>query len=356
MATIAVVGTFDTKGAEHAFVADQIRERGHKALLVDAGGFGKVEIKADVTREAVAKKAGLDLEELRSKADRGAMVEAMAKAAAKVLSELAEANRIHGVISLGGSGGTAIGTAVMRALPLGMPKVMVSTVAGGNVAPYVGVKDVLMFPSIVDVAGLNRFSRAVFIRAAATVCALVEANESMPPADDSKPIIVASMFGNTTECVQQARQILEEEGYEVLVFHATGTGGRSMESLIETGLVAGCLDITTTEWADELVGGVLSAGPTRLEAAARRGVPAIVTPGCLDMVNFGTPDSVPAQWKERLFYQAPSADHANAHHSKGVRPARAHTRRESQSVDRSGYGIDPQESHQRHQRSATAVS
>ncbi|MCI0541054.1 MAG: Tm-1-like ATP-binding domain-containing protein [Verrucomicrobiales bacterium] len=302
LSTIAVLGTFDTKGAEHLFVAEQIRQRGHRTLLVDVGGHGESQIKADVTREQVAEAAGIDLAALRVRNDRGAMVEAMAQAAPVMLAKLAEENRIQGVISLGGTGGTAIGTAAMRALPLGFPKVMVSTVAAGNVAPYLGVKDIVMFPSIVDVAGLNRFSRAVFTRAAAAVCALAEANATMPKESDAKPLIVASMFGNTTQCVEHARGLLEAAGYEVLVFHATGTGGRTMESLIESGVVAGVLDITTTEWADELVGGVLNAGPTRLEAAARCGVPAIVTPGCLDMVNFGAPDNVPAKFAGRTFY------------------------------------------------------
>lgn len=303
MSTIAVLGTFDTKGAEHRFVADQILQRAHQVLLIDVGGHGEPQIKADITREEVAATAGIDLHALRAQNDRGAMVETMTKAAAIMLAKLAKEGRIDGVISLGGTGGTAIGTAAMRALPLGFPKVMVSTVAAGNVAPYLGVKDIVMFPSIVDVAGLNRFSRAVFTSAAATVCALAEANAAMPKVSDAKPLIVASMFGNTTKCVEHARELLEAAGYEVLVFHATGTGGRTMESLIESGLVAGVLDITTTEWADELAGGVFAAGPTRLEAAARHGIPAIVTPGCLDMVNFGPPDSVPAKYAGRTFYQ-----------------------------------------------------
>lgn len=302
MKTIAVLGTFDTKGAEHRFVAGKIRERGHTPLLIDLGGHGQPQITADITREQAAEVAGIDLNAVRAKNDRGAMVNAMAQAAPVMLAKLAAEHRIHGVVSLGGSGGTAIGTAAMRALPLGFPKVMVSTVAAGNVAPYLGVKDIVMFPSIVDVSGLNRFSRGVFTRAAAAVCAMAEASDT--PLDDStaRPLVVASMFGNTTQCVEHAKKLLEAAGYEVLVFHATGTGGRTMESLIESGLVVGVLDITTTEWADELAGGVFAAGPTRLEAAARRGVPAIVTPGCLDMVNFGSPDSVPAKFASRIFY------------------------------------------------------
>jgi uncharacterized protein (UPF0261 family) len=232
--------------------------------------------------------------------DRGESVAAMANAAAAMLTKLLGAGKIDGVISLGGGGGTAIGTAAMRALPIGFPKVMVSTLAAGNVAPYVGTKDIVMFPSIVDISGLNRLSRVLLARAAGAICGMVEAES---PKVEEKPLIVASMFGNTTQCVNMAKTILEEAGYEVLVFHATGTGGRIMESLIESGLVDGVLDVTTTEWADELVGGILGAGPTRLEAAGKMKVPAVVAPGCLDMVNFGERSTVPAGFAGRTFYQ-----------------------------------------------------
>lgn len=304
MHTIAVLGTLDTKGAEHAFVADAIRAAGCRPLLIDAGGLGAPQVTPDVTRDAVAAAGGIDLAALARQADRGAMIAALTQAVPVLLSRLAARGEIHGVISLGGTGGTAIGTAAMRALPLGFPKVMVSTVASGNVAPYVGVKDVVMFPSIVDVAGLNRVSRRVFTAAAGAICGMVAAlaRADHTPETGARPLIVASMFGNTTRAVDHARRVLEAAGYEVLVFHATGAGGRTMESLVEAGLVAGVLDLTTTEWADELVGGVLTAGPTRLDAAARHGVPAIVAPGCLDMVNFGPPESVPAKFAGRRFY------------------------------------------------------
>lgn len=300
MATIAVLGTMDTKGEEHGFVAARIRERGHQPLLIDVGGLGEPQLQADVTRETVAQAGGVDLAALAARRDRGEMVQAMAMSAPILLARLCAEKRIQGVISLGGGGGTAIGTAAMRALPVGFPKLMVTTLASGNTAPYVGVKDIVLYPSIVDVAGLNRISREIFTRAAGAICGMVEARIE---AGADRPIIVASMFGNTTDCVQLARKQLEAAGYEVLVFHATGTGGRTMESVIESGMVSGVLDITTTEWADELVGGILGAGPTRCEAAARSGVPAIVVPGCLDMVNFGTPESVPDRFQGRLFYQ-----------------------------------------------------
>jgi uncharacterized protein (UPF0261 family) len=300
MPTIAVLGTMDTKGEEHAFVADVIRKRGHKVLVIDVGILENAKLKPDIMREEVAAAADANLADLIAKRDRGEAVRAMSMGAPMVLTRLANERKIDGVISLGGGGGTAIGTAAMRALPIGFPKVMVTTLASGNTSQYVGVKDIVLFPSIVDVAGINRISRVVLSRAAGAICGMVE---TTPPRGEDKPIIVASMFGNTTDCVQAARKILENEGYEVLVFHATGSGGRTMESLIEAGLVAGVLDITTTEWADELVGGFLTAGPTRLEAAAKTGTPAVVTPGCLDMVNFYGPESVPSKFQGRRFYQ-----------------------------------------------------
>lgn len=300
MPTIAILGTMDTKGDEHGFVADLIRQRGHQVLVIDVGTLEAPRLKPDITRSEVAAAAGTDLASLTARRDRGEAVAVMSRGAPVILARLAAGQRIDGVISLGGGGGTAIATAAMRALPVGFPKLMVSTLASGNVAPYVGVKDIVMFPSVVDVAGLNRISRQLLTRAAGAICGMVE---TQPPTVADKPIIVASQFGNTTACIEQARKFLEAAGYEVIVFAATGAGGRTMESLIETGLVAGVLDVTTTEWADELVGGVLSAGPTRLEAAARLGVPAVVSTGCLDMVNFGAPETVPAKFTGRKFYQ-----------------------------------------------------
>lgn len=302
MATIAVLGTFDTKGEEHRFVAEQITARGHQPLLIDVGTLDPPVLPAHLTREEVAAEGGIDLANLVNRRDRGEAVAAMSQAAPLVLARLAKEGKITGVISLGGGGGTAIATAAMRALPIGFPKLMVSTLASGNTSQYVGVKDIVMFPSIVDVAGLNRISRQILTRAAGAICGMVEAELPQTTEGADKPIIVASMFGNTTDCVQHAKAILERAGYEVLVFHATGTGGRTMESLIDSGMVAGVLDVTTTEWADELVGGVLGAGPTRLDAAAKWGIPAVIAPGCLDMVNFHAPETVPEKFRGRNFY------------------------------------------------------
>ena len=300
MATIAVLGTLDTKGLEHGYVAELIRQRGHQTLVIDTGTGAAAQITADITREQVAEAGGVDLAGIVARQDRGEAVTAMAGAAAVLLNQLVTEGRIDGVISLGGGGGTAIGSAAMRALPIGFPKVMVSTLAAGNVAPYVGTKDIVMFPSIVDVSGINRISRTLLARAAGAICGMVVVQ---PPTGQDKPLIAASMFGNTTTCVNAAKKILEDKGYEVLVFHSTGTGGKIMESLIESGMISGVLDVTTTEWADEWVGGILGAGPHRLDAAGKTGTPAIVTPGCLDMVNFGERATVPAKFADRVFYQ-----------------------------------------------------
>jgi len=299
MATIAVLGTLDTKGREHAFVAERIRARGHDALLIDIGTGAEPAVQPDITRAEVAAAGGVDLAALVARGDRGECVSAMAKAAPCLLERLVSQGKIQGVISLGGGGGTAIASAAMRPLAIGFPKLIVSTLASGNTAHYVGTSDIAMMPAIVDVQGLNRISRTILARAAGAICGMVEADVT---AGDEKPLVVASMFGNTTKCIDAAIPLLEQAGYEVLVFHATGTGGRAMESLIASGLVAGVLDVTTTELADELVGGVLSAGPERLDAAAKHGVPAIVAPGCLDMVNFGEQASVPKQFAGRTFY------------------------------------------------------
>ena len=303
MATIALLGTLDTKGEEHAFVASIIRSRGHRTLLIDVGTDQPPRVTPDISRDEVTRIAGINLKALTARHDRGECVAAMAGAAAIILAKLQTDGKIDGVISLGGGGGgTAIATAGMRALPLGFPKLMVSTLASGHTAQYIGVKDIVMFPSIVDVAGINRISRTILTRAAGAICGMVEAQVPTESATE-KPIVVASMFGNTTDCVQHAKSLVEAADFEVLVFHSTGTGGRTMESLIESGMVAGVLDVTTTEWADELVVGVLGAGPARLDAAAKAGTPAVVAPGCLDMVNFGPRETVPAKFSARRFYQ-----------------------------------------------------
>ena len=300
MSTIAVLGTLDTKGVEIGFLAEQIRGCGCATLVVDLGVLGPPAFTPDIPRETVARAAGGDLRALASAGDRGQAVAAMALGIGEVIRDLHGQGRIQAVVGMGGSAGTTMATAAMRTLPLGVPKVMVSTVAGGDVSAFVGASDITMVPSVVDVSGLNRISRQVIARAASAVAAMVrtEVQES-----EDGPLVAASMFGNTTQCIDAARATLESAGIEVLVFHATGAGGRTMESLVAGGFITGILDVTTTELADELAGGVMSAGPDRLMAAARAGIPAVVAPGCLDMVNFWAPESIPGKYRERRFYR-----------------------------------------------------
>jgi len=297
--TIALLGTLDTKGVEYAFVKECIEQQGFATLTIDFGILDPAHFAADVPRAEVASAGGANVLELAAKRDRGAAVAAMARGAAVLIPKLFAEGKFDGILALGGGSGTSVACAAMRELPIGVPKVMVSTLAGSDAAHYIGSKDIVMVPSIVDIAGINRVSRGVLARAAGAVCGM--AGAPIPPGND-KPVIVASMFGNTTPAVQRARTILEAAGYEVIIFHCTGNGGKAMESLIESGQITGVLDITTTEWADELIGGVMSAGSKRLDAAAKKGVPAIVAPGCLDMVNFWKPDSIPHAHRDRKFY------------------------------------------------------
>ena len=298
--TILVIGTLDTKGTEFAYIRDLIQARGFETLVMDTGVAGKPAFRPDITAEQVAEAGGASLAALRESGDRGAALETMGKGARALALRCLAEGRMQGVISLGGSGGTSIASCAMQALPVGLPKLIVSTMASGNVAPYVDVKDITLMYSVVDVAGLNRLSRRILANAAGAICGMAAQGA---PAGDDKPLVTATMFGVTTPCVDRVRALLEEQGYEVLVFHATGSGGRAMEALVADGFIAGVADITTTEWCDELVGGVLSAGPHRLEAAGARGVPQVVSLGALDMVNFGPIESVPSAFKDRLLYK-----------------------------------------------------
>jgi uncharacterized protein (UPF0261 family) len=299
MATVVLLGTLDTKGVEYAFLRDRLREHGADVLVVDAGVYEPVGLEPDIARDEVARAGGADVGELASTGDRGAAVTTMAAGAEQVVRRLYADGQLAGILALGGSGGSSIATQAMRALPVGVPKLMVSTVASGDTRPYVGAVDVTMMYSVVDISGVNRVSARIMTNAAGAIAGMVE---STVPELDEKPLVGATMFGVTTPCVTRARERLEELGYEVLVFHATGAGGQSLEALVRAGFVVGVLDATTTELADELVGGVLSAGPDRLEAAGAAGVPQVVSLGALDMVNFGPRDTVPAQFEGRNLY------------------------------------------------------
>lgn len=296
---ILIIGTFDTKAEELNFVQEQISTQGIKNITLDAGILSPSPACVTISNEQVAAAGGEPISALVQKKDRGHAVTVMAKGAAKITKELFEQGKISGVISLGGGSGTVIGTSVMRKLPIGIPKVMVSSMASGNTRPYVGTSDIVMIFSVVDISGLNRISRRILKNAALAICGMVK--EKYETERLERPLIAATMFGVTTPCVIEAKSILEQEGYEVLVFHANGAGGMAMEQLIGEGQIQAVLDITTTELADELCGGKCSAGPNRLEKAGEKGIPQVVVPGAMDMVNY-FPDSVPEQFRHRLFY------------------------------------------------------
>ena len=300
MKTVAIIGTFDTKGEEFAYVASRFKELGINTLTIHCGVFDPI-TKPDIPNEEVTKAIDIELSTIVEKKDRALATDTMTRGVEKLLPNLYANGRFDGVFSMGGSGGTTIATAGMRKLPIGVPKIMVSTMASGDTSPYVGASDIAMFPSIVDVAGVNEFSATIYNNAVAAMAGMLE--HPAPKAEDGRPLVAATMFGVTTPAVQKAQKYLEDNGYEVLVFHATGTGGKCMESLVNGGFIKGVLDLTTTEWCDEVVGGVLAAGPERNEAAALNGVPAVVSVGALDMVNFGPRDTVPAEFEGRNLYQ-----------------------------------------------------
>lgn len=297
--SILIIGTFDTKAEELNYIKEQISARGIKTLTLDAGVLQPSPAYIDISNEQVAAAGGEPLSELGRKKDRGHAVAVMAQGAAQITKELFDQGRISGIISLGGGSGTVIGTKAMRSLPLGIPKVMVSSMASGNIRPYVGTSDITMVYSVVDISGLNRISRKILRRAALAIWGMMEEQEEI--VGEKRPLIAATMFGVTTPCVTEAKRILEEAGYEVLVFHANGPGGMAMEQLIGEGQIQAVLDITTTELADELCAGKGSAGPNRLEKAGEMGIPQVVVPGAMDMVNY-FPDNIPAQYQKRFFY------------------------------------------------------
>lgn len=300
MKTVAIAGTFDSKSLEFGYLQEILQGLGLSTFMIHTGVF-EPKLAVDVSNEDIAQEVGADIKDIAARKDRAAGTEVLSKGLEKLLPRLYAQGKFDGIISLGGSGGTSLVTPGMRALPIGVPKVMVSTVAAGDVSVYVGTSDIFMYPSIVDVAGLNSISTKIFTNAALAIAGMVKFEVKQELTE--KPLIAASMFGVTTPCVNQARELLEQAGYEVLIFHATGAGGKAMEGLIRDGYIKGVFDITTTEWCDELMGGVLTAGNQRLDAAAIKGVPQVVSVGALDMVNFGPMDTVPEKYRGRNFYK-----------------------------------------------------
>lgn len=299
--TVVLVGALDTKGEEYALVKQLIERQGVQTLTIDYGSMGPPAFTPDVPRETVFAAGGGDLSRIVSGEHKDETMRAAAAGLAIVVRRLYDEGKLDGILAMGGSGGTSVAATAMRTLPVGVPKVMVSTLGGGDVSAFAGAKDIVFIPSIVDVAGVNRISRAIFANAAGAIAGMVQVEA--PATGAEKPLVTASMFGNTTTCVDRARHVMEQAGYEVLVFHATGTGGRTMESLIADGYISASMDITTTELADYVCGGVFSAGAERGQAASRAGVPAVLVPGCVDMANFGSVDTVPEKYRTRNLYE-----------------------------------------------------
>lgn len=308
--TVLMLGTFDTKGLEFTYLRDELIRHDISVISLDAGTMdSSVPFPVDIPSSVVAEHGGRSLESLRQDADRGGAVAVMGQGAKAVAEKLFADKKISGIIGMGGGGGTSIVTTAMSALPIGVPKICISTLASGDTRPYIGSKDILLFPSIVDISGINLFSRKIISNAAAAMAGMVK-NEMPDSAAQSNAAILLSMFGNTTAAGTECSRLLSQAGYDTLVFHAVGTGGQSLEDLALDGYSAGVLDLTTTEWADELCGGIFPAGRSRLDAPGQKGVPHLIVPGCLDMVNFGPPDTIPSQYKnnDRVFFQwAPEA-------------------------------------------------
>jgi uncharacterized protein (UPF0261 family) len=301
--TVALVAALDTKAADAAFIKQRIEAAGARVLLIDTGVVGDAALWPDHSAEEVASIAGTSLEELRQGRDRGTAVAAMARGVKELVRQLHDSGSIDGVFALGGGAGTTVGATAMQGLPLGVPKVILSTVAAGDTTNYLGTSDIVLFPSVVDVAGINSISQRTYGQAADAMVGMLAGVDTDTGLRGERPLVAASMFGVTTPAVLRAKSLLDQRGYEVVVFHATGAGGRTMERLCAEGYFSAVLDLTTTEWADETVGGILSAGPDRLSAAAAGGLPQVVSLGATDMVNFGRRDTLPPRFEGRLIYE-----------------------------------------------------
>ena len=292
--SIYAIGTFDTKGSELEWIAERLRHIGIAVKTVDVGTLSPPTLTPDITREEV-----LDGVNLPSNNHRGDSIRVMGAALRNYLAREVAANRVAGIIGIGGSGGTSLITAGMRDLPIGLPKLMVSTVASGNTAPYVDCSDITMMYSVVDVAGLNVVSEAVMGNAAHAIAGMARFQQKP---QTTRTTLGLTMFGVTTPCVNQVRKILEEAGHDCLTFHATGTGGRAMEKLVDSGMITGVLDITATEVADEIAGGIFPAGPHRFDVFAKKKIPLVISLGAIDMVNFGALEAVPNRYKQRKLH------------------------------------------------------
>jgi uncharacterized protein (UPF0261 family) len=298
-ATIVVLGTMDTKGDEMEFVRAEIAKHGHHALLIDAGLLGKPRGRPDVTRDEVAAAGGVSLADLLKHPTRDVAAPALARGAARVVGELVRAGRVHGILALGGTQGTTLATYVMRQLPYGFPKVMVSTIASGNVAPFVDIKDITMMFPVTDILGLNPVTRKILSNAAGAVCGMVESDVRLETGD--RPVVGVTTVGITTQGAMKAVEVLQAAGCETIVFHAVGTGGRAMEALMKEGVIEAVLDIATIEVSNEMYHALLAGGPERLRVAGGLGLPQVLCPGAIAILVFGPPETIPEKYRSRKY-------------------------------------------------------
>ncbi len=295
--TIAILATLDTKGTEARYLAEQIQQLKHSPLIIDVGVVGPPHAKAGITREEVAKAGGLPLAELLENPTRERAAPIMAAGATQIVTRLAAEGRIQGIVAMGGTQGTTLCTKVMRALPYGFPKVMVSTIASGNVAPWVGIKDITMMFSVTDILGLNPVMRKVLANAAGAVCGMASVEVEIKQGE--KPLVAVTTVGITTQGAMRAVKVLEEAGYETIVFHAIGPGGRAMEQLMKEGIIGAVLDYSTIEVSNEMYHALLAGGPERLTTAGQLGLPQVICPGAIEVLVFNEPETVPLPYRNR---------------------------------------------------------
>jgi uncharacterized protein (UPF0261 family) len=301
--TIAILATLDTKGAEAAFIRDRVEARGHRAFIIDTGLMGDAAVAHDISNREVAAAGGGSLDELRRHADREESGPLMASGASRIVCERAARGDIHALIGLGGTQGTTLCTSVMRDLPYGFPKIMVSTMASGNVAPWVDTSDITMMYSVTDIMGLNPFMRRILANAAGAACGMAEVDV---PTEQGRPLVAITTVGITTKGAMTAAKVLEDAGYETIIFHAVGTGGRAMERMMREGLIGAVLDFSTIEVSNDMHHALLAGGPERLTVAGGLGLPQVLCPGALEVLVFNEPETVPAKFnKRRLVRHSP---------------------------------------------------
>ena len=336
--TIIVLATLDTKGRETCYLKERIGEHGDRVIVIDTGVVGTPAADSDITREEVAKEGGTPLAELLKNPTREACAPVMAEGATKIVSRLVKEGKAHGIVSMGGTQGTTLSTQVMRALPYGFPKVMVSTMASGNVAPWVDIKDITMMFSVTDILGLNPVTRMILSNAAGAVCGMARSTTTFE--SGKRPLVAVTTVGITTRGAMRACEVLEQAGYETIVFHAIGPGGRAMEQLMKEKVIGAVLDFSTIEVSNEMFEALLAGGPERLCTAGRLGIPQVICPGAIEVLVFNEPKTVPEKFRDRtLIRHSPKITDLRLNSGEMVQVAREMGRRLSHTKDEAVFMI-----------------